>query len=164
MNPLFETDKYKKAELRMYNNLSMLSDATGIPRKMLKLAKKKDIRGFFTNGSINWTVLKPELERVYDTLVATEIDDIAYWKKEIAKRDVELKDLQIDQIKNDTIEPDDVRRLFVEISTQQSIVLNKVFKELPPKLAGAGETEIKVILDDELQTIYKVIKERIAKI
>lgn len=161
MNNFLNTDLYKNAEVKTYTSISALSSATGIPKRILKLAKKQNFAGFQNNNNVNFKTLKPILEASIGTLIEDESDDIGYYKKEIAKRDVELKDLQIKKLERNMIEPEAVKAMLIELSTLQSIVINNVFNELPPKLSGKSEGDIKIILDTNLQTIYDVLKNKI---
>lgn len=158
-----ETDLYKSAELKTYTSISALSQATGIPKKLLAAAKKKNCRGNYANGTINWKTAKEAFEKMLDELEAAATDDIAFWKKENAKKDVALKELQIKKLEKNMIEPSEVKELMVEIATKQSVVLKRVFAELPPKCAGKSEIECKLILDEALETIFTVLKDKCDK-
>lgn len=156
---VFTTTKYKNAELKTYTSISALSEATGLEKKILSLAKKRNFKGFTSNQRVNWNLLKPELEERYKELEEALPDDIATYKKEIAKREVKLKDLQIRKLEKNLIEPSEVKALLVELATKQSVVLKQVFSELPPKITGKPEPEVKLILDKALQDIFKVLQE-----
>lgn len=158
-----ETELYKNAELKQYSSITALSAATGVPKKILSAAKKKNCAGFYTNNTVHWKTAKPALEAMLPSIEACESDDIGFWKKEIAKKDAALKDLQIKKLEQNLIEPDEVRQLMVELATKQSVVLKRVFSELPPKLAGKSEIECKVILDETLKTIFEVLSDKIDK-
>jgi len=158
---IFDTDKYKNAELKTYQSVSALCDATGLDKKLVKLAKKRNTVGFNNNQSVNWKLLRPAFEEMYNDLVEISTDDIAYWKKEIAKKDVSLKELQIRKLEKDMLEPEEVKNLIVELATKQSVVLKRVFLELPPKLAGKSEQEIKLTLDKSLEDIFTVLQGKI---
>ena len=161
MNPIFETELYKSAPLKTYMSISALSGATGIDKRYLKMAKKNGLDGFTLNSRVNWTTLKPLFEAAYDSLIDTEKDDILFWNKENKKKDAALKDLQIKKMEKNLVEPDDVRQLMVEIATKQSVVIKKVFNELPPKIAGKSEIDCKVLLDAAQQDIFNVLQNRI---
>ena len=155
------TDLYKNAELKIYSSVTQLSKITGIPKKLLTSAKRKDCVGFNANGTINWNKAKPAFEAMLDTLEAEARDDIGYWNKENKKKDVALKELQIKKLERNLIEPEEVKQLLIELATKQSVVIKRVFGELPPKCAGKSETDIKIILDEGMQTIFEILKNKI---
>lgn len=157
------TEQYKSTELKSYTSITTLCAVSGIPRKLLKLAKGKACAGFLANGSIQWVKAKPAFEAMLPELLDQSSDDIGYWKKEIAKKDVALKELQIKKLEQNLIEPDEVKQLLVELATKQSVLLKRVFGELPPKLAGKSEVECKVILDEALKDIFSVLADKITK-
>ena len=155
-NPIFETDKYKNAELRAYSSITQLEAATGIPRPILRLAKKLCFAGFKNaNQTVNWKLLKPELEKRYDELITQKLpEDISTIKIELAKRDLKLKDLQIRKLERNLLEPDDVKQLLVELATKNSIIIKTILDELPPRLAGKAEPDIKLAINEVLQKIF----------
>jgi hypothetical protein len=160
-----ETDLYKNAKLKTYTSISAVSAATGIPKVILKMAKKQNVDGFNTNSTISLSRLKAALPKFIETLEGKDVDDledISYWKKEIAKNDAKLKELQIQKLEKDLIEPDDVRRLLIDIATVQSVVLNSSFAELPPKISGKSEADCKIILDETLKKIYGILADKIS--
>jgi len=161
MNELFNSDQYQKAELKTYNSVSALSSTLGIDKKVIALAKKKNLPGFRSNNTVNWGELKKPFEDSIDELLEALPDDIGTYKKEIAKRDVKIRDLQIKKLEKNLIEPEQVKELLIEIATKQSVTLKKVFAELPPKLTGLSEPEIKVIMDKALEEIFDVLKNKI---
>jgi len=158
MNPIFETDKYKTVELKTFTSIKALSAATGLERKLLVMAKERNFPGFCNNNTVNWPHLKPTLEARYEELLKAEPCDIKTLKEELAKRDIRIKDLNIRKLEGNLLEPDDVKKFLVELATKQSVVLKKELLELPPKLAGKSEMEIKVAVDKALANIFKVLQ------
>lgn len=154
MNPDLLTDKYTSAELRTYTSIAALSSATGIDKKYFKMAKRQNFTGFCNNNTVNWKILKEPFEKAYDDLIMMGSDDIQHYKKEIAKREVKLKDLQIKKLEKGMLDPEDVKGMFIELATKQSVVIKKIFGELPPRIAGKSEPECKVILDKYLKDIF----------
>ena len=150
------TDLYKNCELKTYTSIAALSNASGIPRPLLKLAKKQNYDGFQLNQSVNFRILKPDLENNIDELLLMGSDDIQHYKKEIAKREVKLKDLQIKKLEKNMLEPEEVKNMFIELATKQSVVIKKIFGELPPRISGKSEQECKVILDKYLEQIFEL--------
>lgn len=148
------TDLYKNVELKTYTSIAALSNASGIPRPLLKLAKKQNYAGFQLNQSVNFRLLKPDLENNIDDLIMMDSDDIQHYKKEIAKREVKLKDLQIKKLEKGMLDPEDVKGMLIELATKQSVVIKKIFSELPPRISGKSEQECKVILDKYLKDIF----------
>lgn len=159
MNTDLLTDKYKNAELKIYTSISALSFSTGIDKKYFKIAKKRSFAGFCANNTVDWRKLKPVFDEEYDNLVNDAPDDIGHYKKEIAKREVKLKDLQIKKLEKGMLDPEDVNRMMIELATKQSVILKRIFGELPPRISGKSEPECKVILDKALQEIFDVLKD-----
>lgn len=155
------TDLYKNAELKTYSSVTALSKATGIPKKLLANAKKKNCVGFNANNTVNWEKAKTAFEAMLDSIELEARDDIGFWNKENKKKDVALKELQIKKLERNLIEPEEVKEILIELATKQSVVIKRVFSELPPKLAGKNEAEIKVILDEGMQTIFNVLKDKL---
>jgi len=155
------TDLYKNAELKTYASATSLSKATGIPKKLLLIASKQNCEGFESNNRINWSKARAPFEVMLDNLEAKADDDLSFWTKENKKKDVALKELQIKKLEKNLIEPEEVRQLMVELATKQSVVLKRIFGELPPKVAGKGEADCKIILDEALKNIFTVLQNKI---
>lgn len=164
MNSIFETEQYKNAELKTYTSITALCSATGLDKRIVKLAKKSNLEGFNSNQTVNWSKLRPVLELEYDNLLSAGDNDISYWKREIAKKDSRLKELQIKKLEKNLIEPEQVKQFMVEFATIQSTMLKKIFNEMPPKLIGLDEPAIKNILDRELQEVFNILSKKIDKL
>lgn len=54
------------------------------------------------------------------------------------------------------LEPEEVKNMFIELATKQSVVIKKIFSELPPRIAGKSEQECKIILDKYLEEIFEL--------
>jgi hypothetical protein len=158
-NSILDTDKYKNAPLKIYTSISALSEATGLDKKILRIAKQRNFTGFKSNGVVHWHQLRPIFESRYNELINDAPNDIKTLKEELAKRDIILKDLAIKKLERNLIEPDDIKKFLVELATKQSVVIKKELLELPPRLAGRSEVDIKVEIDKVLQTIFKVMQE-----
>jgi hypothetical protein len=155
-----DTEQYKKAELKTYSSITALHEATGIPKTLLLAAKKKNCTGFYANGTVNYKTAKDAIVKMLDALDEATKDDIAFWSKENKKKDVILKDLQIKKLESEMIEPSEVKALLVELATKQSVVIKRIFTELPPKCAGKSEVDIKIILDEAQKEIFGVLKDK----
>ena len=158
-NPIFETDKYKNAVLKTYTSISALSSATGLDKKILKLARKKDFEGCYANGTVAWNRLKPVLEARYNELTDALPDDIATLKQELVKRDIKLKDLEIKKREGNYLEPEDIKQFLVSLATKLSVSIKKELGELPPRLAGKDEASIQIEITKTLSNIFEVIQE-----
>lgn len=158
-----QADLYKNAELKTYTSISALSIAAGIPKKILALAKKRGCSGFYTNSTVNWKVAKEPFESMLNELEEVGADDIAYWKKEIAKKDVVLKQLQIKKLEQNLIEPEEVKQLLIELATKQSVEIKKIFGELPPKCAGKNEIDIGIVCKKYEEQLFQVLQSVIEK-
>jgi hypothetical protein len=157
-NEWYKSDKYNNAELKQYTSLSALSSTTGIPKAILRIAKKLDAPGCATNAKIDWAKLKPWFEDHYEELTSSVQLESADLKAELQKRDIRLKDLQIRKLERNLLEPDEVKLLLVELATKLSVILKTVFAELPPRLTGQAEPAIKLALDKAQQDIFTVLQ------
>lgn len=161
---MLNTELYKNAEMKIYTGIKTLSIATGIPLNYIKYCKKNNYSGFGGNSTVDWRVLKPLFEKNYDKIhdVLSSGDDMGELKKELAKKDIQIKELQIKKMEKNMLEPSDVRELLIEIATHQSVVINSVLDELPPKIAGKSEQDIVVYINKSKETIYDVLKGRLS--
>ena len=159
MNPIFETEKYKSAQLKTYTSISSLAVATGLDKKLLRKAKIRNFEGFYSNATVAWNRLKPVLEARYEELLHDNPSDMQSLKEELARKDIRIKELTIRKLERNLLEPEDVKKLLVELATKQSVTLKKELLELPPKLAGKSEVEIKVAIDEALKRIFQVLQQ-----
>ena len=166
MHPDLLTDKYRNAEDKTYTSIHALHHATGLNKKVLSRCKHENMAGFQTNSNVNLKLLREPLEKVYTQYMAelenkAPSQDIKHYKTEIAKRDVTLRDLQIKKLERNMLEPEDVKKMLIELATLQSITINNIMNELPPRLVGLAEGDIRLIIEQSTALIYKVIKEKI---
>jgi hypothetical protein len=152
------TDKYKNAELNTYTSISSLSSATSIPKPVLRACKRLNAPGFGLNATVNWEKLKPWFELHYEELTSPVQSDLATLKTDLLRLDAQYKKLQIRKLEKNLLEPEDVKLLLVELATKQSVLIKTIFNELPPRLAGKAEPDIRLALDKALQEIFAVFQ------
>lgn len=148
-----------------YTNMTSCSAATGVPKKVLRLAKSLNAPGFRTNGTIDWTRLEPWLtvnRPEIDAKLAGEVS-LEDLRKETLQRDIKLKDLEIQKRKRLYLDPEDVKGFLASMATAQSAVLKKVIRELPPKLAGRSAGEIEALLEQAILEVFNLFKKGVEK-
>lgn len=141
-----------------YTSMKSCAAATLIPLKTLKAAKNMGAPGFKQNGVIIWDLLEPWLNENKETVDVATVDNIEFYKKEIAKREVQLKELQIEKLKGQMIDPDDVEKFLVELSSKLSGALKTKKLELTSKCTGYES-----VIDSEFNGIFNLIKEELTK-
>ncbi len=156
---VLKTDRYQKAELRSYTSLTQLALATGLDKRILKLAKKADLGGAFpANHGVNWKKLKPALEAQYANLLERLPNDELTILDKIKRADLRIKLATALKLERRLLEPDAVKKMLVELAARHSAVITKELQELPPRLAGKSEPEIKVEIDKAIAAIFKVMQ------
>lgn len=158
MHPLFETEAYKNTSIEQRYSMTALCKCTGIPKKYIKQAKEIGLPGFMANQTINWAKLKPEFEKRIDEITGELPTDIKTLKEELAKREIRIKDLTIKKMEGGLIAPEEIKQYLVELATKLSVVINKELSELPPRLAGKAEPDIKVEIDKAIQSIFIIMQ------
>jgi hypothetical protein len=150
------TELYKSAELKTYTSISSLSSATGIPKPLLKASKRLNAPGFGINATVNWSKLKNWFELHYTELTSPVLSDVSTLKNELLRQDIQYKKLQVRKLERNLLEPEDVKALLVELATKQSVIIKAIFNELPIRLAGKSEPDIKIALEQAQKEIFSV--------
>jgi hypothetical protein len=149
----------------IYKSLRQCSSITGIPKEKLSAAKTIGgmEAGFRTDNHIDFDVYKQWLEknekRLNDymaTLDTSDKDSIAHYKKEIAKRDVTLKELQIQKMKGEMVDPEEVNQFLVAFASQLSATIKKKKDELSTKCTG-----FESVIDKEFVDLFKMLEETV---
>lgn len=143
----------------MYTSLTQASNATGIPKRIIKLAKLQGgpAAGFLPNNRIDWDLAEAYIRTHMNALEAGASDSLEYFKKEIARRDVVLRDLQIQKAKGDMIDPAEVDSFLTEFAIILSSTLKKKRQELASKCTGYED-----VIDKEFGEIFRAIDTEIA--
>ena len=144
----------------IWPSMRLLSDAKKISVAALKRAKKMNAPGFIKN-TIDWSLLEPwykehEVEIVDSIDLEEDTDSLLFYKKEIAKRDVTLRDLEIKKKKELFLDPDQVIEFLQNIAIAQNALFNARMKELPVKLAGKSAEDIDIALKEVASEVCKV--------
>jgi hypothetical protein len=143
------------------NNAEEASKLLNVPIEWVKLCQsREDVPGCNANRTINTTKLKIYINEHIEDLKEESMDSLRYWKTINSKKDAELKDLKKKQFQKNLIEPKDVKQLLVSLGTTISGKLNSWTEELPPKLVGKPVDEIKIVLDQAIIDILKVLKNK----
>ena len=152
----FNSKRYKAAELKSYSSLTQLCMATGLDKRLLMVAKKAAWPGFTANHGVNWNKLKPVLEKRYEELLVRLDDGKLSVVEKIREADLRIKLAQARKAESKILEPDDVKKLLVELAARWSAIIIKEWQQLYPRLAGKSEPEIKVDGDKALKAIFDV--------
>lgn len=142
------------SQKRVYVSMKALSAAKNIPYNILKVAKSMDAPGFNTNNSINWIQFQPWYEQNKDILAENETDSLGHYKKEIAKRDVVIRDEQIKRLKGESLDPADVKSFLNKLSSKQKAVLTK---RLSQDLASK-HPELKPEIDQAIHDVCSIFQ------
>jgi hypothetical protein len=147
----------------IFTSMAACTNGTGTPRAILKRAKHRNAPGFCSNNKILWNQLKPWLEANKELLnksikdvndIDADAEDLQFFKKEIAKRDVVLKDLAIKKAKQEALDPTEVKDFLGKLAILLSSVLKKKQLELVSKCTGY-EAVISLEFDEIFLLIQK---------
>lgn len=143
---------------KIYTSILQCSKDTGIPKQVLKKAKALGgaSNGFTQSGRITWDIAGPWIEANRTLLEANEDDDIQHYKKEIAKRDVVLRDLEIAKKKGEMVDPVVVKKFLQEFGQVLSASIKQKREELLSKVTGYES-----IIDKEFIELFSVITKQI---
>ena len=144
-------------------NIKAASMMTGIPFTTIRYCRKLNADGINVNGSVNLDKFKAWYEVNKDKLSIATNEELSIDKLKIIdkQKDIKIKELKILEMESELITPEQVKELLVEIATAQSVMLKKVFLELPPKLAGRSEPDIKKEMDTSLKQIFDILQNKI---
>jgi len=144
-------------------NIKAASMMTGIPFTTIRYCRKLNADGINVNGSVNLDKFKAWYEVNKDKLSIATNEELSIDKLKIIdkQKDIKIKELKILEMESELITPEQVKELLVEIATAQSVMLKKVFLELPPKLAGRSEPDIKKEMDASLKQIFDILQNKI---
>lgn len=142
----------------VYKSMRDCSAKENIPMSLLKMAKKMDAPGFQVNGVISFHKLSPWLALHRPQLEHDEDKNLTYYKTQIAKRDLVLRDLTIAQKKQELIDPDEIKKFLVQLGVVFSSVLKKQRTDLMSRCIGY-EREI----DESTGEVFKLIEEELSK-
>lgn len=157
LNAIFTSAQYLATPIDQFYTLTSLASSTGIDLKVLRMAKKRGLPGFKQNQGIIWRLLKPELEKQYDDLVKALANDSIGLKEELQRADLRIKNARARKLEGKLISPADVKRLLVEIAAKTSAACKKEFGELPPRLAGKAEPDIRIEIDAAIAALFKTL-------
>lgn len=133
--------------------MKQLSQAKGIPVEILEMASAADADGFNTNGSINWPKFSEWYELHKDELVKSSLNSLEYFKTQIAKRDVQIRDEQLKKMRGESLSPDEVKEFLTRVGKAQAKKLFSCPDEINPKLEGLDEAKRLAVLKDSFSTI-----------
>lgn len=159
-NPYTETYKQPKDNTRSQKDAAA---ELGVDRAVIKKAKRMNAAGYNSNGTINMKKFVPWFHNHKEELGITDepsgnLDEL---KIQIAQQDLQLKQLKVRQLSKELIEPQEVKNLLTEIATSQSVKLKAIMLEMPVKLVGLSEPQIKEILDMYMQQFFDILTSKI---
>ena len=136
--------------------------ATKIPINILKLCKHQNAPGFNANQTINLDIFLPWYNINKDAVQITSSNEtLEDLKKELARRDMQLKDLKIKKLDEDLITTEELKELLIMIATSQSVILKRIMGELPPKVAGKKEEECKLEVTKCINEVFAALQDKI---
>jgi hypothetical protein len=153
-----------ESERETFNSMKQLAETKDIPLHILKMAKVANAPGFNSNNSVNYSLLAPWLLENQEQLEANYHDTLEHYKKEIAKRDVVIRDLEIKKRKGEALDPEEVKSFLAKVATIQSALLTARFvHDLPPKTTGLSIGEIKELNKNAVIEICNVFSKELAQ-
>jgi hypothetical protein len=142
----------------VFTSMLQCSAQTGYPKKVLMAAKKMGAPGFRSSSRICWAELEPYLTSHKVAIEADAEESLEYYKTQIAKRDVVLRDLSIAQKKEELIDPAEIKKFLTKLGVILSSVLKKQRQELQSKCTGYER-----IIDESTQEVFKLINAEMEK-
>jgi hypothetical protein len=142
----------------IFSNMKQTCACIGIELKVLKTAKNLGAPGFNANGKIHWGLLRPWLEANKDNVETASVDSLDFWKKELTKENVIGRRLENKKLKEEMLDPDDVKQFLIQFSAVLSSVLKQKKFELISKANGYEK-----LIDVEFNSIFSLIKEELEK-
>jgi hypothetical protein len=143
----------------IYTSLLQLSRATGISKSVLRRARDMGSPGFIASNKFDTSLILPFIENHKQELDTTPNKDdttagesYAFYRKEIAKRDVILRDITISQKREELIDPADLKRFLTQLGVILSSVIKKQRQELMSKCIGYEK-----VIDENTQDVFKLI-------
>src|ERR1051326_480477 len=134
---------------RTFSSITQCAGATGYDKKILLAAKKSGAPGFTPHNRIHWDKLEPYLIAHKLELETAAGHSLEFFKTEIAKRDVVLRDLEIQKKKEEAISPDEIKQFLTTFGTLLSSVLKKKREEMMSKATGYES-----LIDKEFQDVF----------
>jgi hypothetical protein len=157
---LIKSKQYLGVKLRVYTSMKQLATLTGLPLELIKACKAVNLGDAFpANQGVNWKKLRPAFEANYKKLLGTiPTEDLTYAK---TMRDLELRErtARVLKLERKLLEPAAVKKWVIELAAKHSAVIVKELQELPPRLAGKSEPEIKIAIDKAMNSIFDVLKD-----
>ena len=141
----------------IFSSMAQCSLRTGVSKKSIKTAKSLGAPGFTPNGRVLWDDLGPYFKQHQGVIDANSEETLEYYKTQIAKRDVVLRDLQIQKAKAEMIDPSEVKKFLTEFAVILSSVLKSKQKEIRSKATGYEK-----LIDDEFVEIFNLMGKEIA--
>jgi len=148
----------------IYNSMKALANAEpAATMAILRMAKGLNAPGFNINGTINYKLLEPWLKERKEELEDGSSDSLQYYKKEIAKKDVVLRDLEIQKRKGNYLEPEDVKAFLNKVALSQNALFISRMKELPVKLEGKKAADIDTALKEVTHEICSIFSKELSQ-
>ena len=142
----------------IFTSMAQCSAHTGYPKKVLQAAKRMGAPGFTQNSRILWKELGPYLTTHQGVIESDADHSLEYYKTEIAKRDVVLRDLSIAQKKEELIDPAEIKKFLTKLGVILSSVLKKQRQELQSKCVGYES-----IINESTVEIFNLIEGELNK-
>jgi glutamyl/glutaminyl-tRNA synthetase len=137
----------------------LCSAATGIPKEILMQLRQLNATGFKKDGRINFSELKPWMDRNPDSLEIMEKDssELLKWKTILMKSNARIAEKQLEKIQGRYIDRDEFKKTVKSIAKSQREILRELLvRDLPPRLNGKTVPEIVI----EMEKIFIQVCDR----
>lgn len=139
-----------------YTSMKQCATATGVSVKALRIAKGMGGPGFLPSGRIDWVLLEPWLNTNKNLISSQSEESLEFYKIEIAKRDVVLRDLAIQKAKEEMLDPSEVKKFLSQLAVLLSSTIKKKKQELVSKAVGYEN-----IIEKEFDELFSLIKKEV---
>jgi len=156
--------KSKRIPLPPRLTLAQTADAYGVDKKTLMMAHRLAFPGFTAANKINWEILGPELEKRKVELEEALKKAGPELSEKARALDLRIKELKIQKLEGKMLAPEDMKRLMVELATENSAVIKKELDELLIRSIGLAEPMARIEFDKTKAAIFKSLKSGGAKV
>jgi hypothetical protein len=143
-----------------YGSMAQCAGAKGLSVNLLKAVKAMGCNGFTAQGRIHWDIVGPFIEEHKTELEAVDEHDYRHWLKLKTQKEYELKQIQVERERGNTIARTEVTKQLQAISAATMATLRRILEvELPPKLTGLSEHQIRAVFVETVDSIGKKMGE-----
>jgi gas vesicle protein len=140
-----------------YTSMKSLASDKGISLAIVKLAKQQHCPGFSLNGRMDAIQISKYIHEHMSELEKKPNDSIEYWKKEKIKQDVTKVRLEIEKLKENYLDPEEIKKFLNSIALAQNALFVGRMREFPVRLSGKSPQEISPIIESLIQEICNIL-------